>query len=162
MTRRHHSRKHHAHGHKHKSMRKHKRSMSRHGHGHKHKRSMSRRGHGHGHKHKRSMSRHGHGHKHKSMRKHRHKSRKMGRGHAHPPGDSPDTRPSEMHRNENMDFPDSTALETWRGYNRNNYSQAQWDEHVSAIVDAIENGELDQDSTTHAEGTAAYREMSGR
>ena len=134
MTRRHHSRKHHAHGHKHKSMRKHKRSMSR----------------------------HGHGHKHKSMRKHRHKSRKMGRGHAHPPGDSPDTRPSEMHRNENMDFPDSTALETWRGYNRNNYSQAQWDEHVSAIVDAIENGELDQDSTTHAEGTAAYREMSGR
>ena len=146
MTRGHHSRKHHAHGHKHKSMRKH-------GHGHKHK----------------SMRRHGHGHKHKSMRKHkrsmgrhRHKTRKMGRGHAHPPGDSPDTRPSEMRRNENMTFPDSTALETWRGYNRNNYSQAQWDQHVSAIVDAIENGELDQDSTTMAEGTAAYREMTGR
>ena len=86
----------------------------------------------------------------------------MGRGDARPPGDSPDTRPSEMRRNENMDFPDSTALETWRGYNRNNYSQAQWDQHVSAIVDAIENGELDQDSTTMAEGTAAYREMTGR
>ena len=156
MSRGHHSRKHHAHGRKHKSMRKHKRSMSRRreGHGHKHK-SMRRHGHGRKHKsmrrHKRSMSRRGHGHK--SMR--RHKTRKMGRGYG-PPGDSPDVRPSDMRRNENMDFPDSTALETWRGYNRNNYSQAQWDQHISAILDAIEHEQIDDDSLTQAEYTDLY------
>jgi hypothetical protein len=115
----------------------------------KHKRSMS--------KHKRSMRRH----KSRHRRRHRHKTRKLGDGYG-PPGDSPDVRPRDMQRNENMDFPDSTALDTWRGYNRNNYSRAQWDAHISAIVDAIENDELDEDSTTHAEGTDAYREMSGR
>ena len=135
MTRRHRSRKHHAHGRKHKSMRKHKRSMRKHGHGHKHK----------------SMKRHGH--KHKSMR--RHKTRKLGRGYG-PPGDSPDVRPHDMARNEDMTFPDSTALDTWRGYNRNNYSQPQWNAHISAIVDAIEHEQIDQDSLTQAEYTDIY------
>ena len=135
------SRKRHARGRKHKSMRKHKRSM--------HKRSM----------HKRSMRRHKSRHGRKSMR--RHKTRKLGRGYG-PPGDSPDVRPRDMARNENMTFPDSTALDTWRGYNRNNYSQSQWNAHVSAIVDAIENGELDEDATTQAEYADVYREMTGR
>lgn len=139
MTRGHHSRKRHARG------RKHKRSMSKHKSMRKHKRSMSKR-----------KSRHGR----KSRR--RHKTRKMARGDARPPGDSPDVRPRDMQRNENMDFPDSTALDTWRGYNRNNYSRAQWNAHISAIVDAIEDDELDQDSTTQAEYADAYREMSGR
>ena len=133
MTRGRYSRKRHARG------RKHKRSMSKHKSMRKHKRSMS--------KHKRSMSKHK-----RSMRRHksRHgrKTRKLGRGDG-PPGDSPTA-------------PASSALDTWRGYSRNNYSDAQWDAHISAIVDAIENGELDEDSTTQAEYADAYREMSGR
>ncbi len=125
-------------------------SRKRHARGRKHK-SMR--------KHRRSMRRHKSRHGRKSMR--RHKTRKLGRGYG-PPGDSPDVRPRDMARNENMTFPDSTALDTWRGYNRNNYSEAQWNAHVSAIVDAIENGELDEDATTQAEYADVYREMTGR
>ena len=116
--------------------RKHKRSMSKHKSMRKHKRSM----------HKRSMRRHKSRHGRKSRR--RHKTRKLGRGYG-PPGDSPTA-------------PASSALDTWRGYNKNNYSDAEWNAHISAIVDAIENGELDEDSTTQAEYADVYREMTGR
>lgn len=108
--------------------------MSKHKSMRKHKRSM----------HKRSMRKSRHGRK--SRR--RHKTRKLGRGDG-PPGDSPTA-------------PASSALDTWRGYSRNNYSDAQWNAHISTIVDAIENGELDEDSTTQAEYADVYREMTGR
>ena len=97
-------------------------------------------------KHRRSMRRHKSRHGRKSMR--RHKTRKLGRGDG-PPGDSPTA-------------PASSALDTWRGYNRNNYSDAEWNAHISAIADAIENGELDEDSTTQAEYADVYSEMTGR
>ena len=136
-----------------------------HGHGmdkSKHKHRISKRKHSkHNHsKHNHSKRKHGkHTH---SKRKHRHmhkKTRKRGRGDARPANRNVN-RPREMLMNHNMEFADSTKLSTWKGYNKEQYTDPEWYRHISAIVDGLENGRIDEESITHAEGRDAYRMMS--